>query len=552
MRLSQHFEKHRSLYLFVVFLISIYNLYTRYFSFEGPFIFGDELSYFDMARAFHEHGRVLTSQYMPLYPIFISFFVGVTDKLLRYDLIKLFNFVTFSALVFPLYGTAKRLGFQTKAALLFSLLFALLPWSSIVVLVWAESLFYFLFVLSFYFLVRVWTDPKLNNFILLGLSASFLFLTKQSGIVFILSFLLSYSLVAWRFKLSNFIKYGLGFLAPMVLPVIYVILNKSNGAIGYSNFTGGLIKNMGPVLTNPSLITSFFHQISYLFFSSYGLYFVLVVFALFNWKKLNTIQLGISSFLFFSSILVSLMIALFNTTYEITYGIPSEVELTTGRYLAPYLAFIFLFGFTLTSLLKSRFQFFLFCLPFVLLLGFFSPLKSAFSLGIVNAPDTMFLSQVFNSYFPESRERAHSMAQQYSWILALSFLLFVQVLFYLKSWPTLTLTFLLILTSLNGDQNSQNMNILSDISRAEHNLIRYMIREKIDLSDVYYEKSIWMDPYKYQFWYGEMATSWLQKNKMELTPPDSAKWMITNSANANSQFKSENYNLIQLHTKEHP
>ncbi|MBI2148925.1 hypothetical protein HYU23_04545, partial [Candidatus Woesearchaeota archaeon] len=100
-------------YLLGIFFVSIILRSILAFFIRSPTIFSDEYIYLKMAQSFFLDQNFLlngvsVAKYPPLYSIIISFFYLFGDVNFIYYIIKVFNAVLISSVIFPLYYIAKR------------------------------------------------------------------------------------------------------------------------------------------------------------------------------------------------------------------------------------------------------------------------------------------------------------------------------------------------------------------------------------------------------------------------------------------------------------
>jgi len=521
------------------FLICSVVVYTRSKPIIGPFIFGDEYAYFEMIRSFVKNGYLTTLQYGPFYPFLSSLFFDPANIVSSYERIRIFNSIVFCFSYFPLYFLAIDLKFNNKSAILLPLLCVLMPWSSLTPLTWAESVYYCLYSFAWFLSFRAISTHQSKYFFLLGLNSALLILTKQHAIIFIISFLMTFLVSTYRNLSirSFFSKNLLSFILPLGLAVIFYIwnskMNPAAGALGYSNSTSVVQKRIFELLSSKELYYTFILQITYTFLATFGFPLSIITFFLINSKHIKNVEHNFVILISLCTAGISLLISLFFNTFTESYSIKNEVFLTNGRYLAPVFPSIIILSFYLVPKLKFKKNWLKLApvsILFLILLGIFSPLHAAFSLSIANSPDISFVSRLVNlDYLPWEQSKAYEWAAEYSWKFALWFSMIVILSHVLAFKRPLYAIFLCALGLLNGDVAFQNIRYLGDVTYSEHATIRYILDKKIDFKNVFTDKTIYTDQFKYLFWLGtEEANKWLSSSKIEnINQLPSGSYLIT-------------------------
>ena len=227
----------RSIYiLFFLFLYIAYALIVK-----SPFIFGDELEYWSMIRNIFTGANLdVHAQYGFLFPILFSPFFLV-DYPYSYILIKIFNSVIFTLSFFPIFLLFKNLNYLNKRntnVFLISLIVIAHPVGTMVGIVWADILTFFLVCLFLYQLVNFSKFPNICNFLLLNLVIILIFESKYFvGTICFISTIITLTFMSIN---SNKFKNSFIFLsiALNLVPILFWIyrnhsLSKHKTLFGY-------------------------------------------------------------------------------------------------------------------------------------------------------------------------------------------------------------------------------------------------------------------------------------------------------------------------------
>lgn len=533
-------------------------IYSRTQTVIGPFLFGDEESYFSMIRTFATEQRLTTSQYGPLYPVLMSFLFDAENPQKSYEWIRLFNLLVFSLSFLPIFLLARQLKISFTESYLLALTSVLLPWSAYPALIWAEPLYYSLYCWCWYFAERALRTRENSDYLILGLFSALLILTKQLGIAFIAGFGLVRMISAIRAwdQRKSLVRHGMIYLLPFLIPISFFIWNKMTqptaGLMGYSNATSAIQNSLLDLILSPTFYSTIGHQLSYLIVASFGLPFICVLFFCFRWKNISYSEHHFAILILSVALAISSLISLFFNTLQQSYQIPNEPQLTNGRYLAPLIPIFLIWSYRYLQIYR-RFFFHKINLTLIVLMSlcvaFFSPLTSVYALGIANSPDTMFLSRIFNEIYPPwSAKTALEWADKFAFQLAIYFLVLVIALWTLSRFRYVYLSILLTLSILNSDVSSRNVRYLGDVTESENKLILYLLERKIPLDQVFYDKTVTVDEFKYKFWYGiPKATEWFNSHSVEHEPQKG--WLITSKKTTKDprvEVQFANYELINF------
>jgi len=224
---------------FLVFLYFIIVIVKVIFSSFIPTIsiFSDEYLYAKMARSFFYHGEfsihgIPTSQYLPLYPIFLSVAYLFQDMQLVYLAMKVINAFISSTIIFPAYFLTRAFT-KPLTAKFTTLLIGIIPATfAFTPYLMSENLFYPLVLFSVYFLYKNFTEDKLIWKVLTGIFLALSALTRVTGLILLVVFFLV-TFFQWirrkKVNLSSFL---------LILFVIFLLLLpwmlRNGSAFGWS------------------------------------------------------------------------------------------------------------------------------------------------------------------------------------------------------------------------------------------------------------------------------------------------------------------------------
>lgn len=386
--------------LFFLNVLFVYCTYSRLV--EGPFIFGDETEYFKLAKEIARQGKLMSiSQYNPLYPILISFFVNKNISLtLSYELIKLFNIVAFSTMLFPIFYISLSLLKNKWMAYGLALFAVNMPFKALSVLVWAEPLYYSLFAWCMWGYLSFTDTPNMKRALRLGILLCLLLYTKQSGLILIISVALGLLYEVFYLKRINwktaFFLGGFLFLGYMPWIVRNITMEQSS-ALGYVE-TASYLES----LINVGVFTrAFMYQLSYVICSLFMIFFVLFIYDAVNIKRKS---LHCQSFTLVVVFFV-LGITMLSALHRMSGSTDEEaIKMTFGRYLDSIFPFIIIMVISSlrkkTSIKGSLNRYALGGIIILTGLVFLtSPIRAAiYSYGYLNNVDLVYLNDIINGY----------------------------------------------------------------------------------------------------------------------------------------------------------
>lgn len=394
-------KKAKNIEIWVVFII--YTLVcTCLFYFQrkitGPAIFGDEAEYFNLIRMIHEQGEFNSRQYNVLYPFIMSFTFFSNKLTLTYDIIKVLNVLLFSSGVIPAYLISKKLTNNQMLSYGFAFVIGLLPCCTTSLIIWAEPLFYPLSLWGGLVFFDFINNKSVSNMIKLALICFLLYLTKQSGIVFVIAVEMTL-IYDYFINDKKKLKIYIISLAMNVVPIILQMLwNKLKGqeAMGYSSE----IKSYSVLFSNPwAFIKLFFYQCSDVILMSYFIFAVIFIAAIFQIKKEKKLEQSQYIMVALWSIGIILLSAL--------HRVPQYVESTSdtasliySRYTCVVIPFILIFG--IKQIMEHRIEkkwMIGISVPAAIICIAFSPISSAlYAYGHISNFGLSYMNTIVNGY----------------------------------------------------------------------------------------------------------------------------------------------------------
>lgn len=205
-----------------------------------PTAFSDDYSYLKMSQSlWKEHSLAIhgdpATHFPPLYPILISPANISDDGNIVFLLIKLLNSILSTLVIIPIYLLSKEILKKTNLLLITTLtiipgFFSLTPY------IMAENLFYFLALLTVYFLYKIECTDKAKYGILFGICLGLAFLTKVTGVILVISTII---LIICDLIKKNKIKnkiIGLSMSAIFALP--WLVWNKAVAGSHLGDYQG--------------------------------------------------------------------------------------------------------------------------------------------------------------------------------------------------------------------------------------------------------------------------------------------------------------------------
>ena len=490
--------------LFLLYILISILLFFMSRKYIGPAIFGDELTYFNLARQLHERGEWHMVQYNILYPAITSLAFFAEKTTLTYDIIKVMNILLYASSIFPAYLLSKKVIGNRVINIGLAIVITLLPRTGTVLVIWAEPLFYMISLWAAYSFLCFFEAKTLSNIIKLSIAGLLLYLAKQAGIIFLISVLLVLLLDCLRNKKEMKINLLTGLFA--IFPIlIYMAWNKLKGesAIGYS----GALSAYRERFELLAYLKCFIYQINDLFLMSF-LLFGILFFAGFlmmkNEKK--EIKALYAMTLFWTMGIVALS-ALHRSSGLVLLK-DQAGALTYGRYTCIVLPFILIFG--LKLLLDDKVNakgVLLGMLPILVSQIIFNPLEhEVYSYGYISSFGCSYMSSIVHGttgvyWHKEPVPIIYVIGQ-----LAFFFVLSILLLHNNIKIKRVVLVIVALFSIWTGIETVRLVGSVYGGTNPLHEVYRFLIDSHIELNDVYVSEETLDSVTRLRnesFWYGE-------------------------------------------------
>jgi len=371
---------------------------------KGPFVFGDEVEYAEMARAILAGDFLITgkNQYGPLFP----YMLAAVSRVLSVEIHsagKIINGVAWLASVCATYHIVRLLGARRSTCWFAGLLTLVAPFWTFALVTWADPVFYALFFVSCLCLALVLKSRCFLFRLLLAVVLGLLFLAKPIGIFYAVCLFCVLVLLYLRSRdrrhLVALAQIFVVWLA-CIVPWMARNLIESGGLLGYG-YAEAYLEKMLQAQGLQAVILLFAglaYQLSYIVLLSFGFIGVFVLLWIRNFKHTSEELNGVSAYLLLSLGLVALISDLHMTPNPfLGYWIAN------GRYYANFAPLVIALVFLLWQEMAARSK----SLPAGWLLAVLaaqwalvilaSPMEMAVPYSIVNNPDMglMFLPNYF-------------------------------------------------------------------------------------------------------------------------------------------------------------
>ncbi len=371
----------------------------------GPFIFGDEAGYFDLARGLALRGELSGAQYNPLYPLLLSPFFLFSNPATTLLFTKAINALVFSSIAFPLYVIASRLFVDRRAAILATAMASLMPAGAYSYLIVAEALYFPLVAWAFAALMLYQDKPCFSRGIFLALAISLAYFAKQAGFLILPAALVALAIDAWRKESAqrtrllkqHMLVLALGILGPLFWTLRNRMKNQGGGGVGYQEAWDRLAAKL---VDWPAFlldcIGNLFYSLSYLSVALYGALFVIFIWALMKWRE----RTGQEKVLLMTLLLFIAGLMVLSAVFFSAYGMP---DYPNGRYFDAVTPVMFIFALSVFwqqgggKVLNIRHKT-IASLMTAILVAIFSPLDVLFAYTFINNASFSFLHQLFMPY----------------------------------------------------------------------------------------------------------------------------------------------------------
>ena len=295
----------------------------------------DDYNYLKMSESFFYHFSLkvhgtFTGQFYPLYPIMISVSHIFNDNNLVYFAIKFINSILSSLIIFPAYYLSKEF-LSEKKALLSSAIISLLPANfALTAYIMAENLFYSLFLISIYYIYKLFKDKNLKYYFLAGLFTVLTLSTRIHGLILIA---LIYILIITE-KINKKIDKRYFWLLILIIPFIIWFYYFKDLVLNLY-----ILKYLS-LIKFKFLLAFFIKYISYFGFLLLGSGLILMLPLLMSFKIKNS-NLKLFRKISLITILISLFLATIHALGSIRYFYSiGNLTLVSGRVIGRYIDFV--------------------------------------------------------------------------------------------------------------------------------------------------------------------------------------------------------------------
>ncbi len=350
------------------------------FPFTTPWILADELVYSKLSQSILDLIFLSDIKDAQTYPPGYSVFLSVadilsSDKHALYRNMLLVNSFLSSSIIFPVYFILKKYTSKFQAlggSLLISTLPSVVTYTFVVM---SENLFVPLTLYSVWFLHESFEHNEIRWHVLAGISVFYLYFTRETGIVFIVSIFFSLSYFFWSTGYDNISKtfrnkiiLVFSFALPTFGWLLYKKAECSKGSLyDTSTYSSCLLDSFSKIETFELFVRLVLNEIGYIILSTYIVIFVICVLFIsgyiFKLKlagfgsltisgQKNTIALN-STTVYFMSFSAGLLLI---TVAHMKRYIGNPDNFIFGRYIDPIIPVVFLFGLIGIAVLHARYD----------------------------------------------------------------------------------------------------------------------------------------------------------------------------------------------------
>lgn len=366
---SKILDKYELSIIFSFFVLLVAIKAILLFSFKTPWILADEVVYSKLSESILNFVFVIDLKDAQMYPPGYSVFLSVAnifspDKQALYHNMLLVNSFLSSSIIFPAYFLLKKYTSKFQA-LCGSLLISTIPSvATYTFVVMSENLFVPLVLYSVWFLYESFENNKIQWNILAGFSIFYLYFTRETGIVFIISLFISLIYFVWNAEKKdrlNILKNKMALVFSSILPTIGWLLYKSaelsKGSLyDTTGYSSALVGSFSKIETFELFVRLLLNEVGYIVISAYIIFFIICVLfisdSIFKLRLVglseyltkfgpkNTIALN-SSIVYFISFSAGLLLI---TVAHMKRYICNPDNFIFGRYIDPLIPVVFLFG----------------------------------------------------------------------------------------------------------------------------------------------------------------------------------------------------------------
>ncbi|NIA01839.1 MAG: hypothetical protein GWP15_00485 [Nitrospirae bacterium] len=519
-------EKILAVLLTIVLMLFGYYLYKQGRVITGPFIFADELEYFSYARdLFLGKGLSDHVQYGILYPAIGSLFFYFGNVETVYSCLRIFNIAILLSSAIPAFLLVRAWLPNSLMLFFFPLLTVMAPFSGYVYLIWAEPLYYTLFLWTAFALFSFYRNPRILCGVVVGILLSLLFHAKP-GAGIVVQFAAFFSLISLVFRVPS------GMRRRLILPIFLLVLSclllmvpwmirnyhLDVGPIGYGSHTlelDKMIAEFGHLKLAMDTFRSLFFQLTYVFIGTWGLFGVLFLMLLKRWRLLLKEDFTLIVFtLLCISGLIFLSAFGMSTFHGLSYWMPN------GRYLAVTFPLLILLSMGVLARIPNnseRKRFALISVMLVIIAIFATPLGMLSPSSFVNNAELALPAWIIDGgltwrgrYVPAIYERI---------IFATAYGGIGLVLIWVSRWRRVFPYFIapIFACSFIASISEQKLvTVLGINATGFNNVMRYALRKQIVEKDIFFDnefKSV-NTPFIPRFWTGSGMFKFIDRNKV--------------------------------------
>lgn len=446
----------------------------------------DESAYVKLARTLHTQGVFNSSQYNILYVFVISLAFFAEKMTQTYDIIKVLNVLLSASCIFPAFLISKKLIKNRFVCYGLALVIGILPCSATTLVIWAEPLFYVLSLWAALCFFNYIDNKSVGNIIKLGLFCLLLYLTKQSGLVFVIAVELAiiYDYLINKKDLKQQIISCIANVLPILL---FMFWNKIKGqsAMGYSSELESYTK----VFSAPwALIKLFLYQFSDVMLMSFLVFGVIFVMATLQTSREKKVESPKYIMIALWAVGIMLLSALhrMQTYLELFEDSP----LVYSRYTCVVIPFIFIFA--VKQIMEKKIEikkFILITAISIIICILFPPLESAvYAYGYISDFGLAYMNSIIYGY-NRIMWGKQEVSIIYEIIPIICFVILgALILSNKKSLKMIAISLFAVLSIYTGIESTR---LVYRVSRGQGNInqvYRFLIDSDIDKDEVYIDE----------------------------------------------------------------
>ncbi|MFH1101681.1 MAG: PKD domain-containing protein, partial [Methanobacteriota archaeon] len=338
--------------LLISFLILITVKFILSLVLTTPLVYNDEPAYAVIAKTIFQGNLQIigTTPFAHGYPAGYAYLLTPSYLLgnnmdLVYRSMLLTNCILSSFILFPVFFIMRRF-VNDRYSFTTALIVGTLPIITIhSFLLLSENVFYPLFFISCYLIIKVFTYKKCDKkfiilSLLLGVSLGLLVFVKATAVAMITAFILVLLYILLKNRAISSLKYTITFL-PFIPVLGYILLNGSTSTTGYpiADYLNSITLIFSDYTHFSNFITVTLNEIGYFIIMSYIIFMTFTLYLFIRWRKIQKEQ-NKELFVFSLYGFLSLVFLILLTALHIYQG---EYTIYT-RYVSPVLPLMFMTG----------------------------------------------------------------------------------------------------------------------------------------------------------------------------------------------------------------